>query len=332
MMRSFFLIIFLVIISACTAEEKGEKKMSFENDPMRPHCIGRNFFQLPSSFRPSSVTTGMFKPLFAGSQDPSIDVTVRMTGVSRSQFLLEIAKRRAELKDSQSETMNIFNLEKKLSEEAVLFRVQEVEDAYFSELNLLVGTNLVTVRYESYRGQFLRAEEDLIRFSQQMTDNPDGKLRGFCLGPIVVNGDFKLEKARYLFRNGSGADIEVGIDTYTPDERKPLLVRMSGPNSLLSIFNVNHSVLRAGERYVMGMRAQEWLGWAKVTDEQDVKALQFNLETMRPTPGKNSPRLTITFETAQPLEDGRPTKTMIPDDEAVRLWDSVVGSIRLQET
>ena len=257
---------------------------------------------------------------------------MRATGLSHSQFELEIAKRRAELKNSHSETMNVLKLERKLSDDAILFRVLEIENAYVSEINLLLGTSLVTVRHESYHGQFLAAEEDLIKFSQRMSDNAAGKLRGFCLGPVVVSGDFKVEKGSYLFRNGLGAEFEVEADTYTLDDRVPLLARMSGPDSLLSIFDVRHSVLRAREREVIGMRAQEWLGWAKVTEEQDVKTLQFNLETMRARPGKSTPSLSITFETAQPLEDGRPTKTLISDEEAVQLWDSVVNSIRHQET
>ena len=79
------------------------------------------------------------------------------------------------------------------------------------------------------------------------------------------------------------------------------------------------------------MRAQEWLGSAKISEE-DEKTLQFNLETMRATPGKMTPSLTVSFETAQPLEDGRPTKTTISDDEAIQLWDSVISSIRSAET
>ena len=50
--------IFLTCISACTAKEKDQPKMLSKDDPVRPHCIGRSIFNLPSSFSASTVTLG----------------------------------------------------------------------------------------------------------------------------------------------------------------------------------------------------------------------------------------------------------------------------------
>jgi hypothetical protein len=120
----------------------------------------------------------------------------------------------------------------------------------------------------------------------------------------------------------------VDIDTYTPDDKIPLLARMSGPDSLLAAFDVRHKVLRTGERIVAGMHAQEWLGWAKISDDPDAKTLKFVMDTMRPKPSREAPGISLTFNTATALEDGTPTKTLLSDDEAMQLWDSVVDSIR----
>lgn len=171
-----------------------------------------------------------------------------------------------------------------------------------------------------------------MRFAQGVEildrENSAGKSPGFCLGTVKIDGDFGIEKGSFLFRNGRGAQFEVNVDTYVADDRVPLLERMSGPRSLLNIFNVRHTVYRAGEISAGGMRAQEWLGSAQTTDDANESAFQFTLETMRPSPSKVAPRISLTFETAQPLQDGSPTKTLISKDDAILLWNSVVVSLK----
>jgi hypothetical protein len=76
------------------------------------------------------------------------------------------------------------------------------------------------------------------------------------------------------------------------------------------------------------MQAQEWLGWAKVTDESDEKILKFALNSMRAKPSKKTPHISLTYDTAQPFEDGTPTKNNITDAEAMLQWDAAVDSIR----
>jgi hypothetical protein len=49
--------------------------------------------------------------------------------------------------------------------------------------------------------------------------------------------------------------------------------------------------LARGERVVTGMHAQEWLGWAKISDEPDAKARKFVLDTMRSQPSREAPSL-----------------------------------------
>lgn len=331
-MKKFFLIyVFLTAVSACNV--KAEKGVDLsQNKAIKTHCLGRHVFDMPDSFVAASIASGVFKMESQGPQTPAFDVVAYATGVTQPQFPVEIAKRRAELKNAGSETTNILKLDKAIGDDANIFRVQVIDDAYVSEINLLRGSSLVRVRLESYENQYLVAEENLIKFAAGIKAAAGEKTSGFCLGSVVVTGDFKIENGSFLFRNGAGADFDIDIDTYAQDSRDTLLQRMSGPSSLLSIFDVRHSVLRSGERTVAGMRAQEWLGWAKVTEAQDVKTLKFTLETIRPKPAKAAPRITVTFDTAQPLENGTPTKTLFSDEEAIQLWDSVIRSIRPVET
>jgi hypothetical protein len=189
----------------------------------------------------------------------------------------------------------------------------------------------VTAELKSYRNQFLAAEDTLERFAAAFKDNGNGlEHHGFCLGPVVVLGDFKEERANFMFENGleKGVDFEIAVDTYREDEPKALLARVSGSDSLLSKFSLQHSVLRARELTVAGMRAEEWLGSADLGEQQSEKSLKFVLETMRPSPEKMKPSIHLTFETGQPLEDGSAAPTIMSDEDAIRLWDSVVRSLR----
>jgi hypothetical protein len=223
-----------------------------------------------------------------------------------------------------------------LTDDATLFRVQRIDDAYVSEINFLRGTNLVTVRLKSFHNHFVVAEESLINFAAatRVADSKAGRspIEGFCLGPVVVAGNFKDESAKFLFRDGQGNDLGIAIDTYKAGGEPPLLTRIAGPDSLLSIFDVKHKVLRARERTVGHLRAQEWLGSANLGKQGDEKTLKFALETLPLAPEKNEANVTLSFETAQPLQDGTPTKNVLSDEEALALWDTIVDSIRLAKS
>lgn len=321
----------LIVLSACKVH-KENLNMSAKIEAGVVHCVGRNFITLPSSFVESSVTTGIFGVVEAGSQAPSIDVLVRNDVSANGRFEAEVQKRRAELKSADDGNVNILRLDKKLGDGSNLFRVQEIGDAYVSEVYALRGSNMVTLRLESYHGKYSEAEEILVKLIKDIhpadTSGAVKKNLGFCLGGVNLAGNFGLESGSFLFRDGKGANYEVEIDTYAGDSETSLLKRMSGPDSLLTLFDVKHHVLRARERAAANMRAEEWLGWAIVTDDSDGKSLKFALDTMRAKPSRAAPKISLTFDTAQPLEDGTPTKTVISDDEAIQQWDAVVDSIR----
>lgn len=328
-MKNFTLAVtILVMVFGCTPKNDGEAKMNVEHqEPTIQHCVGRSTIELPSSFVASLVTTGIFKEQSSGAQEEPMDVLVR-AGFNPITFAGEIQKRKAELEALGSPPVDVLREVKTLKNNATLFRVQRIDDAYVSEIFFLRGKNIVTARLHSFRKEFLAAEEKLQRFANGVKVLDSAQNGGFCLGSIAIDGDFKVEQANFLFRNGRGAQFEVGIDTYAPNERISLLDRMSGPDSLLKVFDVRHTVYRARERTAAGMRAQEWLGSAQTTEDEDARALQFTLETIRPSPSKTAPGIKLTFETAQPLEDGSQTKTLISEDDAIRLWDSVVVSLR----
>ena len=322
----------VLVMGVYRLQIRGEKEMSVHEPHMTTHCIGRSIIGLPDGFRRAPIVSGIFKSADSKVQDPSFDVIVIENGFTKSSFSQAIDKRRSDLKENSDGTVDVFESEKVASDGAVIFRIRRIDDAHVSEINFLRGSSLVTVKLDSFRDEYVAAEERLTKFASAFMEAQDDSSRRypqhFCLGSVSIAGDFKDESASFLFKNSEGADFEAEINTYIPDAGKPLLTRASGPDSLLAVFNVDYKILRSGERDVVNMRAQEWLGSAKLSGQDEGKSLKFVLETIRKKPGKSAPSINLTFNTGKPLPGGGNAKTTISDDEAVQIWDKVVDSIR----
>jgi hypothetical protein len=325
------LICLLGAISFGCTESREEEVMS-ENEAWVEHCIGRNLIKVPDSYTGTTVVNGVFKEAGLAGEESKFDIIVYSTKMTTAEFNREIRKRRVELQENSSENVDVFEYEKDLGGDAIMFRVKKLEDAYESEIRFLRGGSLVLIRLDSYGRNFVRAEERLVQLATRIHELDQSNVKesslNFCLGPLMLRGVYSYEYASYDFRNHKGMHLNVDINTYIPDDRLTLIERMSGPDSLLKKFDVQHKVLRKDERLVVGMRAQEWLGWAKLSEDDDAKTLKFVLETMRNKPGRTFPKLSVTLDSAQPLEDGTPTRTTLSDEQAIQLWDSIVSSIR----
>lgn len=334
-MRHISGIIAFVLISSMAfyqLQTRGVKEMSAHEPRMTSHCVGHHIIELPDGFQRVSVITGIFKSVESTTQDPYFDVMVNENSFTDISFSQALDKRRSELKEKSDSAVDVFESEQKTSDGAVMFRVRKIDDAYVSEINFLRGSSLVTIKLDSFNNEYAAAEDRLVKFASAFRENQkDWFAQGkqyFCFGSVSIAGDFKDESGSFLFKNNEGADFEVDINTYIPDASKPLIARISGPDSLLAVFNVDHKVLRSGERDVANMHAQEWLGWAKLSSEDDAKSFKFILETLRKEPGRVAPSISLTFNTGKPLPGGGTAKTNMSEHEAIQLWDKVVSSIR----
>ena len=296
---------------------------------LKTFCIGRHLVDLPSTFELVPGSSGIFKTTAFSDEDSGIDIAINAGAMTVLQFAAAIETRRNELKKTGSATVDKLEFEKVLDERGVLFRVRRVKDAYVSEINLLRGTTFVTATLNSYHAKYREAEDALLGFAQQITERQtvESAAEGFCLGPITISGDYKQESANVLFRDSAdkGTAFDILLDTYTPDPESSLLERVATPVSLLTKFNAQHKVLRKREFRVAGMRAQEWLGSIELNDK---KQFGFAMETLREKPNRQLPRIRISFDTGQPGEDGSVSDKVMADQAALRLWDTVVASVR----
>lgn len=298
------------------------------------YCVGRSFIEIPDSLKSSSLASGVFKEKGLGNQAPAIDIDISTSEVSMANYLVQVRKREAEIREREGGNINMLRNVRKIKDNITIFRVQSIDDAYVSEAVALIEGGLVSVRLDSFRNQFDQAEQRIIDIIYRLR-YPDytagGNMSGFCLGRLILAGDFDAEMGDYAFLSKNGIHLSVNVDTYRPNEDIDLLSRVSGPKSLLSIFKVDHTVLRAREFNMAGVRAQEWLSWAILQDNSDVRTHTFELQTIRPMPSKAKPLISVTLRTAQAQGDGVYATTSTPDEEAIILWDRIVKSIQPAE-
>lgn len=330
MIKMLVAVLFL-FLSGCKDDSKEKPKMRASYE-MQTYCLGRHSIKMPVSFSMSPTVTGTLQLSGAGPQEPALDIVVQSDSMTTGRFKKLVQERRLELQELEEENVNVLRYDKDISDEASLFRVQEIGDAYFSELYFLRGSAMIKLRIESFRNSFVDAEEKLLKLSEAIKERqPSAKSEGagFCLGPVMLYSDLAQENVSFAFRDNSGLVIGVKIDTYARDESLPLLGRISRDSSILRELKVRTEVLRARERSVAGMSADEWLGIGLLGREGDEPTIKFMLETKRKKPGKTMPSISISLDSARPLKDGRTTTTKIGEEDALELWDRVVDSVEL---
>lgn len=327
------LISFLILVVCISGFQDGEGSLvvNEKNIEVTRHCVGRVFFDLPASLTSSPLVLGIIKEKGLGPQESSIDINISTSEISILEYLRLTERRENEIREMAGDDIKVLRAVRKIGDTISVFRIQEMDDAYVSEVSALIDGAMVVARLDSYNNQFEQAEERLISLLSLLKSSKTRVERGgngFCLGRLILAGDFEIETGQYSFLDKKGTRVNFDVDTYAPNENVDLLSRVSGPKSLLTIFKVDHTVLRARELNVAGMRAQEWLSWAILRDNSDVRTHTFELETMRSTPDKNKPLISVTLRTAQPQGNGVYAKTSASDEETVRLWDSIVTSIQ----
>jgi hypothetical protein len=313
-----------VLLTACSLVEA--KPVAPISKEVRAVCMGRHQMELPKDFEQAMGSSSIFTPPGLTDAGAPIDVVVKAAGMGPAEFQRQVELRRGALLAAGRKATNVLKEVVQVSKEAVIFRVMEIDDAYNDELHLLRDGVYIVASTDSYENSYVKAEARLVEFAGHVEKAGDGAnaAKGFCLGPVVVNGRYAGEYGKLSFRSKAAPEVQVSVvvDTYTPDESKSLLQRVSGGDSLLTRMGVHPKVLRKGELQVAGMNAQEWLAWIQPEEDSARKQYSFALETRRPAPGPLQPSLHLEFDAGRRGESG------LTQEQAVALWDSVSRSIR----
>jgi hypothetical protein len=296
---------------------------------MISHRIGRLTIDLPAEFGTDGEAVATIIPRENNALSSKMEVHVVSSGTSPQKFENAVSSRKLELLKAGAGDGNSLKETIKRPDGSVLFRTLKVGDAYVSELNQLVGDVHVRITATSYHRTFEKVEATLIQFASLIVPTSAARASDLSLGVISIGGVNLDESVQFYCRSDKRPDlrIEVALDTFQPDSDPPLLTRMSSDTSLLKVFDVKHRTLRKNELVVAGMRAQEWLGVARLGSKDNTE-YNFALETLRPVPGPLAPSLHVQLMSGQYDMAGIKKPNSLDDDSALRIWDAVVQSIR----
>jgi hypothetical protein len=316
-------LIFILLVAGCDARKNDTVPNLKMNSPMKTQCIGHSLIDLPDGYALKSGAMAMFTPAQDAVESATIDLVVKPVA-DQAEFVALVKGRHTELAAVQHGDTDKLTLAQEITGGGMLYRVQEIDDAYQSEVHWLLADQHLSATIHSYKNQVKEAELLLLAFMKNITylSSPTDVSAAFCFSQLAVGGKYRKESATLHFKSTQTPDIafSVDVDTFRPDEAESLLQRVGGPNSLLRKFQVNESVLRKGEVTVAGMRAQEWGAAVLLGEDGDQKQLAFTLETMRPFPSPAAPQIHLEME----------VKGSRAGDQsgAVALWNSVVKTIR----
>jgi hypothetical protein len=323
----------MVMVAGCTGEAADEKLVAGAMLDNKTHCFGHSLIDLPGDFYLMDGSSGSFTPAGTTKASEKVDVTLVSSSASEQVFVQHMAKRKAEFALHEKKESGRLSADRAISNTVHLFTVNKLEDAYTSELHVLLGKYLLSLRTDSYKNTYAAAEKRLADFAAQMKVGNDAVKdgTGYCMGDVRISGRFTDESSLASYRSDKMADVVFGIehDSFSPDASTTLLQRVDGPDSILRKFDVKNHVLRKGDLQVASMKAQEWLSWVVLGDgEAKQKQFGFALETMRPVPSPAQPHIHLELDSGQPDEKGNQHANSLSDADAIALWDYVSRSIR----
>lgn len=331
-MKLLFAFIICLLMVGCLGKKKAESGVNVLDKTERAdYCIGRYQVSLPEGFSQIPGTLGEFRPVSMPAEEPAIGLELVALGLNPQEFGNKVQARISELSEAKKGSgLDYLAHYKALEHGAVQLRIGNVDTFYKSEVHALKGQVYIVASLESAHDQFGIAEARLNEFVNGIVvAGSMGDIgKGFCIGPLTVNGDFRREWYSFAYRSSKHPDllVEINIDTFSKNDPETLFERVGGSKSLLSIFDIKHSVIRKRELITAGMRAQEWLGAAKMPEKKN-KQYNFSLETIRPTPTKITPIIHVDFRTGENGLDGAEQETSIDETQAVSIWDGLIGSI-----
>lgn len=201
--------------TACDRKEPSKMPIS---QKMKTYCVGRHLFDVPSEFRLIYPLSGVFRQASHNRKLSTIGIKIVAESLTPIEFAQGVEKRRIELIASRREKRNLLEAVISPDQNATLFRVSRIEDSYMSEAHLLKGAAYFTAEARSYSGLFEVAEADIFDFASKiaLADNINFSQSGFCLGPLIVGGDYEAESVTTVFRSDQRPDviISISIDSY----------------------------------------------------------------------------------------------------------------------
>jgi hypothetical protein len=162
-------------------------------------------------------------------------------------------------------------------------------------------------------------------------------VRGFCIPDAIILDDGRTypESTDLYFEFRDKKDITLGISTSVNEGDPPesLLSRKSGVMSGLGNLGATLGgmrTLKEGDRKIGDMAGQQWLITAP--NDRGHRAHLFTWETQGTRRAKLHPQVRIDLESAKYGQGVEPGPASLNDQDMLKLWESILGTLRLRPT
>ena len=303
---------------------------------MRTHCAGRYLIDLPVGFEqePSSDVDLIYG---LGKDFRRVKVALLRESGTQPTFDSLVNKRAAELAADyhfKSPSKTMLALLQRKSQTLALVRtyfsprmLDLFKEEVFAERGPVVAVFKDDVgeneRPEDIEANLLRVVE-----STSAMSSPDQAGRGTCLGPLLINAGQDGEFFYLSFKSKAAPDVVVHIDMNSMLAKSDggLLNRWDSKAGLLAKLDFSSSTLRRGKVTIGGMAGEELLSKGK---DNGKVVRGFSAETVLLKPATfAAPSLAISMSMGGQNEAADYVDPSWTDEEAMKIWDAIVKSIR----
>lgn len=327
--------------SGCESKDKDSHTVPHLMRNMKTQCVGRYLLDLPESFKriylPAGSTGDATFYFGHGADFRTVNVTVVAHPVTPERFESAIAERAGALAGGVNyETNGSMLLDQEawssLQVRLVYHASTEVADAQVHELHMLVKDTHVVIGTTAFEAAQIAAAESrlhtILDKINSVTDPGDAG-PGVCLGPVVVDAGSDYEELQLGFRAADRAHsdllLQVSLNTFLQPDGEPSLIARGESN--LAGLGVKRKVLKKGKLQLAGMDGEQWLGRF---DDGDSAQHGFYAETDIRRPSSLHPKLMLEMFTGGESDSGEPVASSLSDEQAILLWERIVGSFRVR--
>ncbi|WP_232231875.1 T6SS immunity protein Tli4 family protein [Burkholderia sp. WSM2230] len=304
---------------------------------VKTYCFGRYLVDLPAD----AVVSGQAYQYMFGQIDSE------PTNIDQKGFSDMLARRSDSLKStSELKGRTLKGVVSNGPAAEALITSEKIfgEDNYGFEAYWFTPHRLFTLKTQDMEQSTFQAKV-LPRVKERLLPNLRARNRddipsqpGFCLKNGFIADDGKTPQYEeagisFKFPQWPGVLVSVNSSTVTKLGEPKLLERMAKapiPDAYRSLMSSIHN-LRKGTRVAAGREGEEVLSTVPTDGGYRVHQFQWEAQGSKINDPLD-PTLTVEFESGMTRIDGQPARPKLTDEEAVRLFDAVVNSIRLRPT
>jgi hypothetical protein len=305
------------------------------------YCFGRFLIDLPKTGELVSQTSGfMFGEIESGRTPPK-------QNIHQDGFVEMMKGREAALRAiKENDGHSLKEVRQTTTPNARIFKTAEMVfndlnhgfEAYRSNGGVLFSMKKTSIRKDSIDSVLQRLETRLLpNLRARRPDEIPGE-PGFCIEKGFIADDGKIpqyEKAELSFRFKEWPDVRVSVYSRTNGDKveEPLLTRRAKKPFPVEFAEAAKQVkvLRKGERNVGPHRGEEMLETYPSGEGYSVH--KFVWDARGSSHSWSDPVLFVDFATgANPAPGPRMVRPSLTDQQAIKLFDTIVNSIRLRPT